>query len=408
MYDRREQLFKFDCGVGMPFGTKGKENSFELPIFPRFHSKIKRLIDSLPDELFETRNTGETEIIQRICGDDLENFMLFLNSDVEPCYPWLHCYLTADTIISSNGSRQRDVDQELATEGNVDARRRSEQEAQSNDDVWILDGNIFGFTGISDRVKGLEDLLNNFLGGTQRKRRTNRYIEIWWLGRVVNEKFSDLGRKGNQSDMYNSTCKQRDMEFTIHLENLFAVYSGNQNIRDREAPDDEDLNQYYKEFCRRSRSPRNVLAAENVKPLCAFETHYWDLWNLPRCIPPALEDLDVQESTGGTARDLKFIGYMMGIVRDGLAKWTKESVAKNMDMEMWSPGVVIRLAQVEFDASDELCKQLLKHRRLHRKNCGSISPNAIQIIRVLWECQKYLAEAIEDNVYGSSDIQLML
>ncbi|KAI0564333.1 Rhs element Vgr family protein [Gracilaria domingensis] len=360
IFDREQRRFKFDCGVGMPFGFNENKMFFELPMFIRFRSKIRSLVDSLPDELFETRIAGEMEIIQQLCGEDLENFMLFLNSDrldsVDPLMPLLDPIFSAMT--SSNGSQR------------------------------------------------------------QRPGATH-LIDVWGL---VNEKFPEFWGRDGRNDwfqtrlnctpsrkvQYQSRLPERAWEFTIHLENLFAIYSGNRKISFRETPDDEDRNQYYKEFCRRSRPHRKVLATENVRPLCTFETYYWNLWDLPRCTPPALVDIDVQDTIKSRCGGVKFIGYIMETVRHALAKWTKQGVAQNFDTNIWSPEVEIRSAQVEFDASGELGRQLMNHRRLDREHRKFISPNAIHFARVQWECQKHLMEAVRDNVYGPSDVELML
>ncbi|KAI0564330.1 hypothetical protein FGB62_27g21 [Gracilaria domingensis] len=412
--------FEGHIGYRMPFGSKGDESSFVVPTFPVFHSKIKRLVDSLLDELFERRSSGQMEIIQQICGEDLDNFMIFLNSDIvnpakEPdALLGSHSSTTAGATLSSNDLHRGNVNNDIhETEGIIEAHGGSGREARSSED--IIDDDRVKTTGISDEVRGeLQSLLAHSVKKTERNCATNRCMDVWSLGRVVNEKFSETNdkigeflcreRRFNPDMSYPS--EKRVVEFTIHLENVFTTYSGTKHPGIRETPENHDRNRYYQDLCGKATGCRRLLATEDVKPLCTFELQFWKLWDLPRCIPPALGDLDVQECTEGTTRGLKFVGYIMGIVRDGLAKWTNENFAQNLDTEVWSPRVVIRSAQVEFDASDELRMQLKQYM------CGVVRLDASFFetigVRVLWECQKHLVEAIHENVYGPSDIQLML
>ncbi|KAI0564329.1 hypothetical protein FGB62_27g26 [Gracilaria domingensis] len=392
-------------------------------------SKIKRLVDSLPDQLFETsdREKMKVGIIQQISGSDLDNFIGFLNPDVqEP--PWeanvssrSHSSPTTEVILGTSGSKRREVDDDVSdAEGNREAKDRSRREAQSNED--FIDKDRIGITGISDKVeRELECLLSLGVEASLQGSLTNRYTDIWSLGRVVNEKFSDsdniigsflsLNRRLNPK-LPSFPSEKRVLQFTLHLENIFATYGGRESVSYPETPNDEDQDHYYNELCRRSRTPRRVFEKDNVKPQCAFESYYWELWKLPRCLPPAFGDVDIQKCLRLFEKNriggLKFIGYMMEIVRNGLAKWTEKTVGEAMDTELWSPTLGIPSANVEFDASDEFRKRMMGDIGFYFLYNKNGRPSEALCVHVLWECQKYLVEAINSNVYGPSNLELVL
>ncbi|KAI0564336.1 hypothetical protein FGB62_27g11 [Gracilaria domingensis] len=412
---RKYMPFEFNGNIGMPFGSKPHKNFISVPTFPRFHSKTKRLVDSLPDELFETETNEKLEIIQQICGKDLDNFMVFLNSDVvnpakEPSVAsGSQRSLSSKAALVSNGSQRGDVDDDISeSKGMKEAHGGSGRRAQSSEDV--IEEDTAETTEISNQVE-------RDLQSLEYVTACDGHIDIWSLGRVVNEKFSEFDARIGTflcsgsvfSPYHKSYSETRVVQFTIHLENLFATYSGSMLRTGRETTDNHDRNRYYEDVCGKPTGRRPLFAKENQIPVCASESYYWDLWDLPRCTPPALGDSDVQELFKGTGIEnggIKIIGYIMGIVRDGLAKWTNENIQQNLGKEEWSPKVVVRSTQVEFDASDELRENFTQYMdsELSRPEIR----NTTQCVRVLWECQKHLVQAINDNVYGPSDIHLML
>ncbi|KAI0562438.1 hypothetical protein FGB62_60g17 [Gracilaria domingensis] len=449
-----ETPLQFDCGSRMPFPSK--QNVFKQPTFPPFDSKLKRLVDSLPDELFEARGKrGEMkiEIIRRISGHDLDNFMIFRNSDIiEPAkkaeesldFPVSHSPSSTEAVLGRNSSERRELNEDLSDEeGNMGARNGNGNEAQRSIDLEST-----RTTEIADEMgRDLEHQEAQSDEHTHRSSVEYRDIATFSFERIVNEKFPDqdniirsfllldqrlnpvyesylklhygfdthLIRPDNSLPSHTSVYplpEKRVLEFTIHLENIFATYSGSKHAIYPETPGNLDHNRYFAELCRNGKSPRMVLAEEKVKPLCTFESHYWLLWNLPSCTPPALGDVDVRERLKKLNRPeiggLKFIGYVMETVRNGLAKWTVENVGESLDSEVWSPRAETSSASVEFGASDEFRNQImLRKRRNVRKNVN-VLPSEFLSVRLLWECQKYLIQKMKSNVYGPSDVELML
>ncbi|KAI0566315.1 hypothetical protein FGB62_10g15 [Gracilaria domingensis] len=338
--------------------------------FKRYESKIKRLIDSLPPGLFEKDDPKGVEIIQNICSLDLENFLLFLQiNPVEPLDTVKCTKLTSS--VADDGGEHMETKEDCSMNGNVITSR---------------------------------SLPNPYVTATRAK--TRNFV---LLGEKIGPHFHRIP----------STCIET--EFMLHLENLSAI--SHRIFINAIHSEKIDWDAYLKQFGLH-RSVSRFFKTRNYIPKCVSQLRYWDRFGLPECIPPALGArrlITHRPNVDG----IRFIGYVVEIVRTRLAKWTASAQASELHRGSWTTKIPQEWSMAFRARSDLsiLCREFeeqkdVLHISIQPEQGRSLSRDDLLqrnlkwtcSEQVLWECQKHILELISDDQreYGPQNVELIL
>ncbi|KAI0557594.1 DGF-1-like protein [Gracilaria domingensis] len=375
----------------MPFGFNsgkatetGEESSGDVPrrlfevSFERYESKIKRLIDSLPPGLFEQDDPKVLEIIQNICSLDLENFLLFLQiNPVEPLDTTRGRKPTASVV--DDGPESKEIAENTSTHGNVITTR-------------------YVPCHVTDTI-----------GETRN---------------CVNIEHEDVLVEKIGPGLSELPSKWFETEFLLHLENLSAIshcfFTG------ATRSEKIDWHAYLKQF-RVDPSVSSFFETGLYKPNCLSQSYYWGEYYLPRSSPPALGDSELvhlkhssKAEEAMEAKSIRFIGYIMEIVRNRLAKWTASAHVSKLRKYGWTTEIPYEWS-MKFRAKSDLSllcytfenqKEISSIRIPKREDDARLYGNRLWTCheQVLWECQQHLLELLSDDEreYGPQNVELIL
>ncbi|KAI0563649.1 hypothetical protein FGB62_36g118 [Gracilaria domingensis] len=352
MFREMQRSYALDLGVQMPFGFRSERMSDNLNrpfklTFARYESKIKRLVENLPPGLFEIRRQ-DVQVIERICSSDLENFLLFLQC--EPVVP----VSTVKHKKHANGLKANMVNQTNSWERNRESGSQNQGVASNACETELRNSSTIsaGYLcaerngvrveassdvettsecrpNVADSLKGVLD------GDADTENVSWKSTENWqdhdegtlWngvairtgteldIGRVLDLKLGfghlpEIDAEELQRDAESPIRGIREwsqncvVEFTVHLENLFAVGNEYNAIRHHDLESREEdkrvpWDAYLKELCIHS-PVSSVLNVEGVSPCCLSQSYYWNTWNLPEMAPPALGDIGLEDYESDT------------------------------------------------------------------------------------------------------------
>ncbi|KAI0566312.1 hypothetical protein FGB62_10g16 [Gracilaria domingensis] len=333
--------------------------------FKRYESKIKRLIDSLPPGLFEKDDPKGVEIIQNICSLDLENFLLFLQiNPVEPLDTVKCTKLTSS--VADDGGEHMETKEDCSMDGNVITSR-----SVPHPYVTATRAKTRNFVLLDEKID------------------SRFYREPSWFG----------------------------TEFMLHLENMSAISYLFFISATRSEKIDWDA--YLKQF-RLYPSVSRFFETGNYKPKCLSQLYYWSRFRFPERTPPALGARPMNTFRPNT-KGIKFIGFIMEIVRTRLAIWTASAQASELHRGSWTTEIPQEWSMAFRARSDLsiLCRQFeeqkdVLHISIRPRERGLWSsrddPEWTCSEQVLWECQKHILEVISDDEreYGPQNVELIL
>ncbi|KAI0566314.1 hypothetical protein FGB62_10g14 [Gracilaria domingensis] len=383
-------------GLQMPFGFKSEkasetgdessdaESSDDIPLrlfevsFKRHESRIKRLIDSLPPGLFEKEEQDNVEMIQHICSLDFENFLLFLQiNPVEPL----------DTVKSSKPTS-------LVADDDSGNKK-------------VVENNCEVFTShITSRFvpRYVPHMDDDPDGGPLPLRIAE--------DTVLNEKIGPC----------HGAPSWADCEFMLHLENLSAI--SHRSFTFGSARREKiDWKAYLEQF-RMGPSLSRFFKTRTYKPQCLSQLYYWHEYSFPKCTPPGIGDKRMKKlfSFGRRVPEgIRFIGYIMEMVRTRLAKWTASAHENQLHRGRWTTEIPEEWS-MEFRAKSDLsmlCHGFEKEKDVSYisipKRWGGAWRNGDEFKwtcyeQVLWECQQHLLDLVSDDEResGPQNVELIL
>ncbi|KAI0561865.1 hypothetical protein FGB62_70g19 [Gracilaria domingensis] len=359
--------FGFTSERTIEFGRHGRRHRypmFELS-WKRHESQIKRLVDNLPPGLFQNSH-AYLDTIQGIGSSDLENFLLFLQN--EPLRP-----------VSSVKSRK-------PTPPLIDVgHHRLPKKAGTSRLGLHFNAKIWG-------------------------------IDASHHDRILREK---LGRFSVVFDIVETRDLRSIPEFTVHLENLSAIYYSKYALHPYDGP---NLN--WKVYCEQLEldpSLSKFLTCEH-RPRCLSQSYYWRSFNIPKNAPPTLgvpnSEHDTSDVTG-----IRFVGYITEIVRNRLAKWTATADLEHLSESTWTteipeewsmefqPGCdFLRLFEVFGGMYKDSMELNVPYISLGNEYHDEDPFQWTGFERILFECQKYLLDLLDgdERVFGPGDLELVL
>ncbi|KAI0559346.1 hypothetical protein FGB62_156g04 [Gracilaria domingensis] len=330
--------------------------------FKRYESKIRRLIDSLPPGLFDADEQDSVQFIQSICSLDLENFLLFLQ--IKPM-------------------------ESLGTE-------RSEEQI---------------FSACGDGSDVTESTGNIPMNPNEPLVITTRYVPDFVEYTTTNAMLMPRYEQDSSDDNLYAD--------PIHLE-PFEFHEPDTDTLGRVIQEKDGWEVYLQHIRVDPSVSRFFKASSSYKPKCLSQREYWDAWRIPEYTPPALGDRELEKRGSGT-KGVRFIGYIMEMVRTRLAKWTASVHEDELRRESWTAKIPQDWS-TEFRARIDLsmlCDELEKQKGV---SYLSIKPREGDIRvaldsfkwtcheQVLWECQKHLLELISDDEreYGPENMELVM
>ncbi|KAI0557829.1 hypothetical protein FGB62_258g09 [Gracilaria domingensis] len=442
LYQALRPKFRFKHKFPMPFGCytgyiHGK------PGFTRYEAKIKRVIENLPEQLFEEESS--MKVIQGISAFHIESFALFLQpellassneqsakgstleilsiSDIyemEREYRENSNFSNLETNFSSGSSDI--LPYEPSREYSFDEWQssRSQNNGSETQAMEVASGRetVSSEQEQSHHSMALEGSEHNAMEVESDQRSTDchsglrmpksRNFSKWSYERAclmkhlkpLTYRMLPNLQKAFESANWVGVCSEKSaIEFTVHLENVFSIFIGSMNRCNAGPVIKRDPSSYYKVFCKRSAS-LFLDPDEKKVPSCRSQHFFWKLWNIPKCAPPALRDVD--PSRNSVTCGIKFMGYIMETVRDCLARWTAEHAADNIDANVWKPEI---RTFVQLDASDDLSRLLSDYLQSYvTYSIGAVCE------RIIWEYQKQVLHMLRSGTksYGPSDVELML
>ncbi|KAI0557413.1 hypothetical protein FGB62_305g05 [Gracilaria domingensis] len=422
----REKTYSVDNGIHMPFGMgKGDDvlpNSHRDPewfsvSFRRFESKIKRLIDDLPQHLSELSLDEDRNVdyFKKICSSDLENFLLFLQS--EPVAP-LRTVKSREPVapVRSTGGIKQDLKRRSIASillmllrmaylrlKNCDwfdnmLRTPVSRDPQANDAEEIEEEEVLSHLNLDPEL-----VLSEKAGGS---------------------KLDDLGFSALSGGSLNGSLN-RWIEFTVHLENFSSILSSvaffhKYRIWRLKHPYLAVDWKTYLEGLRFDPSSYSFLKTKDFKPQCRSQMFYWKgLW-LPENAPDAIGQRGPNISETKDGQGIRFIGYITEIVRNCLAEWTATAGMADMNDSCWTVRLLPTERAVKFRTESNCNLAMLwtdfKERgssdpflSIPRKD-GESHPLDTYMELIIWECQRYLLRMIGGGKCkeGPRDLNLIL
>ncbi|KAI0559538.1 hypothetical protein FGB62_144g05 [Gracilaria domingensis] len=369
-------------GVHMPFGLRfrraresgrGRSELFELSL-KRYESKVKRLIDTLPPGIFENDEPEYIDTIQGICSMDLENFLLFLQSEpMEPVCTVKSRKLTPPVI---------DIGSKCVTPIANEREKIMEQKLASSKAVTSRLG-----LGANENIRGIGVDMHELLYTEKLGLPVDATFFLSLRDRILPT--SDWSRIGMT-------------ELTLHLENLSAIYYSEYAHR-HFLRSIGNWKLYLKQF-RLDPSLSTFLAPEH-RPRCLSQSYYWRLFKLPENSPPTLGCTE-PEDLGSDRRGIRFTGFIIEMVRNCLAKWTATADVSCRNESRWTAKIPQKWSLVFQPRSDYsmLCQAFRRPWGFSKapyisiqKQMGNRNEERDMFTwtcyeRIIWECQKYLLD----------------